>query len=195
MPEKYAGVKFSTELKPGQRELEKAAELIKWCRAFYRMGIASQGGEVAGNISVRAKRGFLITPAGHDFSKITENELVEVVGVDEEKKLIKAVGKVNPSSEAFLHAGIYWQRKDVNAVLHDHNRPVTENPEKFGVIETEQEQPYGTVALRDEVLKILGKNKLVQMKNHGFIAMGKDIEEAGKIVLDLYKKSNPENCK
>ena len=189
MPEKYTGIKFSTELSDGERELENAAELIEWCRAFYRMGVATPSGEVAGNISVRTGKGFLITPAGYDFSKLAENELVEVVEVDEEKKVIRAVGRVNPSSEAFLHAGIYAARQEVNAILHGHNQAVTEHPGEFGVIETESEQPYGTVALRDEVLKVLGKNKLVQMKGHGFIAMGATLGEAGALAEELYRKA------
>ena len=189
MPEKYSGVKFSTELSEGERELENAPELLKWCRAFYRMGIASPGGEIAGNISVRTEKGFLITPSGHNFSKLTENELVEVIEVNEGKKIIRAVGKANPSSEAFLHAGIYSARPGVNAILHGHNSAVTKNPEKFGLAETAREQPYGTVALRNEVLKVLGENKLVQMKGHGFIAMGAAMDEAGKIAEGLYRKA------
>jgi len=189
MPEKYTGAKFSTGLGEGERELENAAELLEWCGKFYEMGIATPGGQVAGNISVRTGKGFLITPGGHDFSKLTENELVEVVRVDEEKKVIKAIGKVNPSSEAFLHAGIYGARKDVNAILHGHNQAVTENPGEYGIVETETERPYGTVELRDEVLKVLGENKLVQMKAHGFIAMGATLGEAGALAQELYRKA------
>jgi len=190
MEEEYSGVKFAVELENGKRELEKARELIKWCRAFYRMGIASPRGNVAGNISVRTKRGFLITPSGHNFSKISEEELVEVIEVNEETHTIKAVGRVNPSSEAFLHAGIYEKRSDVNAILHGHNDTVTRHAQELGIPETEKEQPYGTIALRNEVLKILGSHRLLQMKNHGFIALGKSLEEAGRTAKELYEKAS-----
>ncbi len=189
MAGEYVGTKFSAELIGGKRELENALSLIKWCREFYKMGIASPGGTIAGNISVRTKQGFLITPSGHDFSKITENELVEVVEVIEEKRVVRAIGKANPSSEAFLHAGIYEAREEVNAVLHGHNRAVTKNPEKFGIAETEKERPYGTIELRDEALKALGKNKLLQLKGHGFIAMGASMEEAGKLAKNLFEET------
>ncbi len=192
MGEKYTGVKFSVEPVEGKRELEKARDLIKWCRAFYSMGIASPQGNVAGNISVRTKRGFLITSSGHDFSKLTVQELVEVIEVDEETHTIKAVGGVNPSSEAFLHAGIYEKRSDVNAILHGHNDIVTRHAQELGIPETEREQPYGTIALRNEVLKILDGHMVLQMKNHGFISLGKSLGEAGQRAEELYKKAAKE---
>jgi len=188
MAEKFVGVKFSVEVENGKREMGNAAELVEWCRAFHKMGLATPGGVVAGNISVRTKHGFLITPSGNDFSKISVEDLVEVIAVDEGKKVIKAIGSVEPSSEAFLHAGIYSARSNVNAIMHGHNRDATENPEEFGLVETAIEQPYGTIALRDEVLKILGKNSLLQMKNHGFIALGSDLNEAGEFAKTLYWK-------
>ena len=188
MAEKFVGTKFSVELTDGKREMKNAAELIDWCRKFHGMGLASVG-DPAGNISVRTKRGFLITPSGKDFSKISAQELVEVTAVNEAEKKIKAVGSVEPSSEAFLHAGIYGKRKEVNAILHGHNPAVTKNPKKFGLVETAVEKPYGTIALRDEVLKILGNERLVQMKGHGFITMGSALNEAGKLAEMLYEKS------
>jgi len=185
VPEEYTGIKFSVQLSPGERETGNAPELLKWCREFYEMGIASPGGEIAGNISVRTKRGFLITPGGRDFSNLAEEELVEVIEVSEETHTIKAVGKLNPSSEAFLHAGIYAARPEVNAVLHGHNPVVTEHAKELGVVETAGERPYGSLELRDEVLKALGVNNLLQMKGHGFIALGASLEEAGKLAMEL----------
>ncbi len=189
MSEKYTGIKFSVKLLSGNKELEKAKELLKWCNAFYKMGIASPEGKIAGNISCRTKRGFLITPSGQDFSRLTEKELVEVIEVSEKNQTVKAIGEMKPSSEAFLHAGIYGARKDVNAILHGHNSIVTKHAKEFGLVETIKEQPYGTIELKNEVLKVLGKNKLVQMKNHGFIAMGSSLEEAGRIAVALHKKA------
>lgn len=190
MAEKYSGLKFEVELENGKRELEKARKLIKWCKAFYKMGIASPQGNVAGNISVRTKLGFLITPSGNDFAKITVQELVEVIGVNEETRIVKAIGRINPSSEAFLHAGIYNKRKDVNAILHGHNSIVTEHARGLGIPETEKEEPYGTIELKNAVLKILNDYNLLQMKNHGFIALGTSLREAGKRAQELCKKAS-----
>ncbi|MFH1234788.1 MAG: class II aldolase/adducin family protein [Candidatus Diapherotrites archaeon] len=195
MPEVYVGIKYDIDLQKGKRETKHADELIKWCKAFYARGLVSCGGNVAGNLSTRTEKGFLITPGGQKLGEIVSGQLVEIVEIDEKAHKLKAIGIQNPSSESFLHAAIYKARKDVNAILHGHNERATADPKKFGVPETEREQPYGTLELRDEVLKILGKNRLVQMKNHGFIAMGRDIEEAGKIALGLYAKSNPGTCK
>ncbi|MEM0360185.1 MAG: class II aldolase/adducin family protein [Candidatus Diapherotrites archaeon] len=189
MNEEYVGIKYKIELQKGKRETKNAKKIIKWCKEFYARGLVSCNGNVAGNLSVRTKKGFLITPTGQKLGEITPEQLVEVIEVNEKEHKLKAIGIQNPSSESFLHAAIYHARKDVNAIMHGHNYIVTKNPKKFGVPETKKEQPYGTLELRDEVLKILGKNNLVQMKNHGFIAMGKNIEEAGKIALNLFEKS------
>lgn len=191
MPEEYTGIKFEVELKEGKRDTSNASELIEWCRALYQMGLASGfGKEVAGNISCRTKRGFLITPSGQNFSKITIEQLVEVIEVNEETHRIKALGIINPSSEAFLHAGIYNARKDVNAILHGHNKIITAHARELGIVETGREQPYGTVALRNEVLKILDNNNVLQMKNHGFITLGASLEKAGERARELCKKAN-----
>ncbi len=189
MAEEYAGTKFEVEFLEGEREMQNAAELIKWCREFHSMGVASPGGDVAGNISVRTGRGFLITPSGRNFSSITEDELVEVVEVNEASLTIRAIGDNEPSSEAFLHAGIYGARSDVSAVLHGHNAAITKHASELGIVETEKERPYGTLALKDEVLKVLSGNNVLQMKGHGFIALGATLEEAGQRAVELNKKA------
>jgi ribulose-5-phosphate 4-epimerase/fuculose-1-phosphate aldolase len=38
------------------------------------------------------------------------------------------------------------------------------------------------------VLEILKNNNFLVIKNHGFIALGRNMKEAGKLTLKIYKK-------
>lgn len=195
MSEEYIGVKFKPVLVKGKTEKTHASELISWCRKFFNQKIASLNGP-AGNISVRTKKGFLITPSGRNFSSLSENDLAEVIELNEETKTVKALGLLFPSSESFLHAAIYNARHDVNAVMHGHCDFITKNCAGLGIPETFKEAPYGSLESKEEVLKILKGHSFIQIKNHGFLSLGSSLEEAGENVLNQLKKQKmPDNFK
>lgn len=50
---------------------------------------------------------------------------------------------------------------------------------------TKTEQPYGTVQLANEVLEVLEDHTYV-IRNHGFVSLGRDIEEAGNQAIRYY---------
>jgi len=39
------------------------------------------------------------------------------------------------------------------------------------------------------VLEIIDRNNLIMMKNHGFIAVGKSLQEAGDLVMNYLEKT------
>jgi len=100
-----------------------------------------------------------------------------------DKKIVHAIGKNKPSSESMLHYAIYAGRKEINAIFHGHSKEILKYGDKLGVV-TEKEMSYGSIELIEEVLKILDKNDFVILKNHGFLSLGKNMEEAGKLVLE-----------
>ena len=69
----------------------------------------------SGNISARYKSGMLITVSGSANGYLDEEDIVYT---DFEGKS-KESGK-KPSSEKFLHIGIYKKRPDINFILHVH---------------------------------------------------------------------------
>ncbi len=191
MPDKYKGIKFTVSLIERKRlDYKEIDELIKWCRQFHELGLAPayEGGS-SGNLSFRIGKNFVITAAKTALGSITRNDFVEVVFCDMEKKQIAAIGLKEPSSETMLHSAIYKARPDVNAVFHGHDENVMKCLEELDIVATEEEKPYGTVELVEEVLKVLGNNYYVVMKNHGFIALGKTMEQAGENAIEMYKKS------
>jgi len=174
-------VRFKTIfLTKGAPENYKCVELLKWCKIFSEKGLTpvySYG--AAGNLNFRTSRGFIITASGIDIGKARLDDLVEVVKVDPIKKEIHAIGLKEPSSESFMHNFVYEKRADVKAVFHGHNTTKVMKD----VPTTAIEKPSGSFALAKEVEKILGENDFIIIKNHGFLSLGKSIEEAGELAL------------
>ncbi len=188
MPEKYRGVKFEvTFLDKNPPKHNNLTYLLLWARKFAELGFAEKNN---GNLSFRTVDGCIITGAGKNLANIRRNEFVEVVGFDisGRKPKVMCKGKIKPSSESIMHLAIYDRRPDVNAILHGHSDSILKAGEKLGIPMTEKEKPYGTVALVKEIFKILEKHKFILLKNHGFLSLGRTIDEAGSIALLVYKK-------
>ena len=88
---------------------------------------------------------------------------------------------------------IYDANKDVQAVFHGYNDVIVNNAEKLGLPLTGKEFASGTIGLAKEVLKILGENKMIVLKNHGFVSLGKRMDEAGKLALATLRDSEQLN--
>jgi ribulose-5-phosphate 4-epimerase/fuculose-1-phosphate aldolase len=82
-----------------------------------------------------------------------------------------------------LHGAIYKKRKNAGAVFHGHCREILSYGRRMNIRETEKEEPYGTRRLVAGVLKILGKQKFLIMKNHGFVSLGRSMKTAGSLAL------------
>jgi len=194
MAETYAGVKFRTKFIAKEIPKDKRIEkLKKWCRIFSKKGFSPPYGTgSAGNLSFRIKKNthsFVITAANTKLDKKTKDEdFVIVKSVNMKKKIVFCIGMKKPSSESILHYLIYKSRKDANSVLHAHCRKISKNAAKLKIIETKKEYPYGTVKLAKSVLEIIENEKFIEMKNHGFVSLGKNIDEAGNLALRLYQK-------
>ncbi|MDI6731624.1 MAG: class II aldolase/adducin family protein [Candidatus Margulisbacteria bacterium] len=150
----------------------------------------NQYGQTLGNLSFRFKKGanaFIITASGIK-SDFTLDSFVLVTSVNFKRRIVYAVGKRLPSSESMLHYAIYKKRKDVNAVFHGHSQAILDYAEKVNLPMTKNEKPYGSTALVNEVEKILKKIYFLIVKKHGFLSLGKNINQAGKMVLAIKKK-------
>ncbi|MBI4044417.1 MAG: class II aldolase/adducin family protein [Candidatus Diapherotrites archaeon] len=166
-------------------------ELIKWGKIFAMNGLAPKYGKKSssGNLSFRTKNGMVITRSGSDLENLRENELVEVNACDEEKFSVHAKGLFVPSSESFEHFEIYRARPEINAVFHGHSQEILLAAKKLRITETINPVPYGTIENLCEVMNVLGKNDFLVMKNHGFLSLGKTIDECGEKALWFQKKA------
>jgi len=190
----YVGVKFKTEFVnrklPEDPRLE---ELKNWGQKFHLKGLTPiVDGYSTGNLSLRtekAKDQFIITATGLSLKdELTNDCFVKIESVDLTKKIIQASGLKKPSSETIFHAAIYQQREEVNAIFHGHCQEILTQNNKLKIPETKKEQPYGTVELVQSILDILDDHFFLIIKNHGFIALGRDMTQAGEIALAIIDK-------
>ncbi|MFO7850091.1 MAG: class II aldolase/adducin family protein [Spirochaetia bacterium] len=155
-----------------------------------------------GNISVRdpESRLLYISPSGMDYTKIQPQH---VVVMNEDIEVIQ--GEAEPSIEKHMHAAVYRERSDVNAVIHTHPTystvfGVTDTPlpavsEDFVQIvgdEVSTAKPYqlpGTAELGETAVKSLGSNNAVLLPGHGALSVGGDMDTALKVSLVLEKNA------
>lgn len=168
---------------------KRANRLIYWAKRFNKLGLTPKS---AGNLSFRTEKGFVITGTGINLGAIEKEELVEVLKAEigQSQILVYAKGQVVPSKESLLHSEIYDLRTEINAVFHAHDPLVLELADELSMPGTEREQPRGSYELAKEVNKLLGLNKDVKyfvLKNHGVIAIGETLEEAGRLAESMHK--------
>ena len=93
------------------------SEIIKYSKMLNSRKLSALR---SGNISVRYKDGFLITPSGKKYSSLKKNDIVfvSINGRFDEKKGI-------PSSEWKFHQDIYKTKKEAKAIVHAHSTNAT----------------------------------------------------------------------
>lgn len=144
----------------------------------------------SGNLSIydREEDSILITPSSLPYETMTEEDLMLI---DLEGRIKE--GKHKPSSEWRMHAEIYREKPEVNAVVHTHSPFAT----SFGVIREEipviliEMVPFlggnvrvagfavpGTNAVGKNCVEALKDRYVCTMANHGVVAVGKDPEQA-----------------
>lgn len=189
----YQGVKFKTIfLKKKPPAHPDIAMLEKWCSIFHQKNLAPPYADGSfGNLSFRTKKDtFIITGSRIGLKCSLSNDcFVEIIQCDQTKKIIKVIGIREPSSETMLHAAIYEKRSDIAAIMHGHSPELLIKSTILQIPETKDEKPYGTIELVECVLELIDRNNLIMMKNHGFIAVGESMPEAGKLVLQVLEKA------
>ncbi len=186
MGEVYAGTKFRTVF--ARRAVsgdERLGQLLKWCRRWAVLGLV---GDTVGNLSFRTVNGFIINRTAGDLGGITRQEFVEVLEADRDARELTVAGLYEPSSESLMHAGIYVARPEMNAVFHGHSEKLLAAAERLGLPVTTREQPYGTPELVAEILDMLGGHKFVIMRQHGFVSLGRTMDEAGNQAEEISKR-------
>jgi len=149
-----------------------------------------------GNISTRFHQNtFLISGSGTGkIEKLTSAYYTEVTAYDINENTLTAVGPVIASSESLTHAIIYESRQDVNAVFHVHHAGLWKRLLQT-LPSTNKDVAYGTPAMAMEIIRLfnethLAKHKIFSMGGHedGIVSFGKDLNEAGEILLNALHK-------
>ena len=168
------------------------AELIAAAQALDALGFMPSK---SGNLSVRTRRGFLITPSALPYAETTPADLVEC---DQDGAVLK--GKRKPSSEWRLHAELYKARPEAQAVVHTHSPLATAlscarqglPPFHYmivmgggGDIRCSRYATFGTQALAEAGVEALTGRKAALLANHGVLAFGRTLAGAKALAMEV----------
>ena len=157
--------------------------MLKTCIEMESRGI-NQG--TSGNISIRYKNGFLITPSSIPYNEMAPEDIVEM---DWEGGFI---GKI-PSSEWRFHRDILKNRNDINVVLHCHsinatslschNKDIPAFHYIVGLaggnnIRCAKYATFGSQELADNALIAIKDRLACLLGHHGMICIGKTFKQA-----------------
>ena len=132
-------------------------------------------------------QGFVVTTSGCNLGILEPDELAYILDCSLEKEEVRYLGPGKPSSEAILHHLIYLEREDAGAVIHAHDPVATADIIAGELLETAREEPYGTVALASLARETFSRDQeIIVLKNHGYVAIGPDLNEATRIVVDMH---------
>jgi L-fuculose-phosphate aldolase len=192
--ERYQGVKFGHR-RTGDSFISndgQLAALNRWAYLFSELGLAPvHAGGAYGNQSYRTgDSSFVITRSGMSpTEELKQDNFCHVVDFDEATHTFIYEGKAIPSSECLLHHALYKSQPQINAILHGHSALFNRFANRLNIPVTASFQQYGTPELAESALALMdGVTRFFILKEHGFVALGEDLEQAGNLTLDSFSK-------
>lgn len=171
-----------------------AAERAALVAAYRRVCDLRLNELASGNLSVRAGEGLLISPTGAMLETISEDRIVHVMPDG------SFDGPHRPSTEWQMHAAIYRDHPDAQAVVHTHsdycvalachNLPLPGFHYLVGVFGGDDVPciPYytfGTAELGEAASAALRTRRACLLGNHGMICKGRTLREAMELAQRL----------
>ena len=163
-------------------------QVVAICRALLERGYLKA---TEGNVSVRVpgRDAFAITPSNYDYAKM---KAADICVLDFALECLE--GERKASIESGMHAAVYQERPDVNAIVHTHQpyasalalvrQPIPalfdEQVRFLGrSVEIIDYAPSGTSFLKKNVRKRItsGDNAFI-LANHGVLVLGGDVDRA-----------------
>ncbi len=191
-------IKFKFTLKRAPApEMNQVIALEKWRALFFKLGLVGEYPNEKigyGNLSLRInQRGFLITGSqtGH-LAHLQSHHYTKVIECDLKKGSVTAEGMIPPSSESLTHYGIYQANPSIQCIFHVHHSELWKIMLNGPYDAIPEDVCYGTQEMASAAKEIIdGKTSgIFVMKGHedGIVSFGTNAEEAGKLILDVYRK-------
>ncbi len=170
---------------------EQRRDIVKACQDMNRRGI-NQG--TSGNISIRVKEGFLLTPSGMAYDEMKAGDIVLM------KPDASHEGKRKPSSEWRFHHALMGKRPEIGAVVHTHSMFATtlsclgmEIPAVHYMvaaaggynIRCAPYATYGTQETANNAVKALRDRNACLLANHGMIVVGPNLKKAMWLAVEV----------
>ena len=173
------------------------SELIKYAKMLNSKKLSALR---SGNISIKCKGGFLITPSGAKYSLLKNKDIVFVSskGKFDRKKGI-------PSSEWRFHQDIYQNKKEAKAIVHAHSTCATAvSSHNIRIpafhymvamaggndIKCAKYATYGTRILSKNILQALKNRSACLIGNHGQIAFSNNLSNAFELAEEVENLSH-----
>ena len=176
---------------------EDILELNQWRDRLYRLGLIGQysNGIGFGNLSIRLNNSQDMIISGTQTGGIAQlkaEHYTKVTDFDWQKNYVSCEGLIKASSETLTHAAIYVAQPKIKAVIHVHNAGLWQKL-LDKVPTTDPNCAYGTPEMAEELIKLCQQPKttnakIVVMSGHeeGIITLGKNLEEAGNVLLSYF---------
>ena len=148
----------------------------------------------SGNISCRAKDGFLITPSAIKYSEL-KPEMIVLVNMDG-----NYTGDYKPSSEWRIHRDLYQAQPETNAVIHTHSNYCSVlacshreiPPFHYMVamaggkkVPCSDYATFGTEELSKNIIKAIDGYNACIMANHGAVFTASNLASAYDLALEI----------
>ena len=152
----------------------------------------------AGNVSARLSAGgfdgFLITPTGVAYDRLSPDDIVAVARDGETR------GRLAPSSEWRFHRDVYAARPDAGAIVHTHapfcttlaclGRGIPAFHYMVAVaggrdVRCAPYATFGSQELADAAVAALAERRACLLANHGMIAIGADLDRALGLAIEV----------
>jgi L-fuculose-phosphate aldolase len=174
-----------------QGESHTRAEIIAIAQALDAAGLVPNK---SGNVSCRSAEGFLITPAGVPYRDLVPADIVESSLAGS-----AAAHARRPSSEWRMHAAIYADRPEADAIVHTHSPKATAlacaglgiPPFHYmialagGDIRCMPYATFGTAELAATAVQGLEGRRATLLANHGVITIGGSLRDAHAVALEV----------
>jgi len=174
------------------KELILRKKIIKFSKLLNKTNLSPLR---SGNISIRYKNGFLITPSGKKYESLNPRD---ILFVDLDGKWDKKLGK--PSSEWRFHKDIYKFKLNANSIVHCHSKNalvlscIRKKIPAFhymvavagGIdIKCAKYATYGTSQLSNNILKALEDRTACLIENHGQVSFSNELPDAFELAQEI----------
>jgi len=174
------------------KELILRKKIIKFSKLLNKTNLSPLR---SGNISIRYKNGFLITPSGKKYESLNPRD---ILFVDLDGKWNKKLGK--PSSEWKFHKDIYKFKLNANSIVHCHSKNalvlscIRKKIPAFhymvavagGIdIKCAKYATYGTSQLSNNILKALEDRTACLIENHGQVSFSNELPDAFELAQEI----------
>ena len=172
--------------------MTEAEQVIKYAKMLNSKNLSALR---SGNISLRYKDGFFITPSGIKYSSLKNEDIVFLSLNDKHDE-----NNLKPSSEWRFHRDIYVNKQGAQAIVHahsphatavsSHGKPIPPFHYMIALaggedIKCADYATFGTEELSNNVIKALENRSACLMSNHGQVAFGKNLEDAFELAQEI----------